>query len=202
MIRDLDATIAKLLNTAAPAGSELKTAEIRFDIPDSKWRSSITALTVNCYLYDIRENRELRTVDPVIRRSADGKRAGFLRPPVRVDCAYSITAWSVATSDAVLEEHRVLSQALLVLLQNPTIPAANLVGSMAMQPPPYPTVIATPDTAKNIPEFWRALDQLLKPSLNYVVTLAMWPDPVPPDAALTTVVTTVVVNAENFDEKP
>jgi hypothetical protein len=202
MIRDLDDTIAKLLKTAAPIGSELAGADIKFDIPDSKWRSSVSALTVNCYLYDIRENRELRTVEPVIRRSADGKRAGRLRPPVRVDCAYSITAWSVATSDAVLEEHRVLSQTLLVLLRNQTIPATDLIGSMVTQPPPYPTVIATPDSTKNIPEFWRALDQLLKPSLNYVVTLAMWPDAVPPDTGLTPVVSSVVVEAASFAEQP
>jgi hypothetical protein len=202
VIRDLDDTIAAMLANRAPAGSELAGAEIKFDLPDSQWRQKLNTLTVNCYLYDVRENTDLRTVEPVLRRSGDGTRASRLRPPVRVDCAYSITAWSVANADPVLEEHRVLSQALLVLLQHRRIPTADLQGSMVNQPPPYPTVIAAPDANKNMPDFWKALDQELRPSLNYVVTLAMWLEPTPPDAALTPVVEEIVVDAANLDEQP
>lgn len=202
MIRDLDDTLAAMLKNRAPAGSELAGAEIKFDLPDSKWRQKLNKLTVNCYLYDVRENTELRTVEPLLRRSADGLRASRLRPPVRVDCGYSITAWSVANTDPVLEEHRVLSQALLVLLQHRRIPQADLQGSMVNQPPPYPTVIAAPDASKNMPDFWKALDQELRPSLNYVVTLGMWLDPVPVDAAMTPVVQTITVDAANLEEQP
>lgn len=201
MIQDLDATIAALLKNRAPVGSELAGSDIKFDLPDSKWRQSVNKLTVDCYLYDIRENVELRTHEGVFARSLDGLNASRVRPPVRIDCAYSITAWSVAQTDQVLEEHRVLSQVLRVLLQFPQILPADLVGSMVEQPPPYPTVIAAaPDPSRNIPEFWRALDQELKPSLNYVVTLGMWLDPLLPP--LSRVVTTVVVNAANLEEKP
>ena len=202
MIRDLDDTIATMLANEAPLGSELAAADLRFDLPDGKWRSGVSKLTVNCYLYDIRENRELRQVEPVLRRSLDGLRASRLRPPVRVDCSYSITAWSVATTDAVLEEHRLLSQVLRVLFHNPSIPPADLVGSMQAQPAPYPGVAASPEGARNMPDFWRALDQQLKPSLNYVVTIAMWPDPVPPDAALTPVVGSYDVVAAHLGEGP
>ncbi len=48
----------------------------------------------------------------------------------------------------------------------------------------------------------KALDQELRPSLNYVVTLGMWLDPVPPDAGLGRVVDRVVVEAANLAEKP
>lgn len=202
MIRDLDDTIASMLKHRAPGGSELAGAEIKFDLPDSKWRQKLNKLTVNCYLYDVRENTELRTEEPVLRRSVDGTRASRLRPPIRVDCGYSITAWSVSNTDPVLEEHRVLSQTLLVLLQNRRIPQADLKGSMVNQPPPYPWVVAAPNAHENMPEFWRALDQELKPSLNYVVTLAMWLDPVPVDAALTPVVQAITVAAANLEEQP
>ena len=201
MIQDLDATIAAMLKNRAPVGSELAGSDIKFDLPDTKWRQAVNKLTVNCYLFDIRENVELRTHEGVFARSADLTRAARIRPPVRVDCAYSITAWSVAQTDQVLEEHRVLSQVLRVLLQFPQIPQADLQGSMVDQPPPYPTVIAAaPDPNRNIPEFWRALDQELKPSLNYVVTLGMWLDPIP--STLGRVVETVVVNAADLSEKP
>lgn len=173
MISDLDDTLEQLFVTQAPAGSEIETASISFELPDSEWRTALQRLTVNCYLYDIRENRELRTVEPPIQRSADGTRAIRRQAPVRIDCAYCITAWSTANDDAIGEEHRVLSQVLRILLRNPTLPAAILQGSLEDQIPPYPTVIASEDMTKNQPEFWGALDQQLKPSLNYIITLAM-----------------------------
>ena len=64
------------------------------------------------------------------------------------------------------------------------------------------TVIAAPDSTKNNPDFWKALDQELRPALNYVVTLGMWLDPVPPDAALGRVVDRVVVETANKAEQP
>jgi hypothetical protein len=191
MIRDLDATLEQLLTTAAPEGSELAGADISFELPDADWRASVDTLTVNCYLYDIRENLQLRTNQPLLQRSPDGTAAARRMPPARIDCAYCITAWSPATTESVLEEHRLLSQVLRVLLQNRTIPAEVLQGSLVGQIPPYPTVIASPDGVKNQPEFWGALDQQLKPSLNYVVTLAMMLDE--PPTELTDVVEEVRV---------
>lgn len=179
MIRDLDLTIEQLLTTRAPAGSELASADISFEIPDEDWRNSLSALTVNCYLYDVHENLDMRSYEPLIQRSSDGTAAVHRLAPRRINCAYCITAWSAATSDPVLEEHRVLSQILHVLLRSPTIPEAILQGSLVDQIPPYPTVVASPDGIKNNPEFWGALDQQLKPSLSYVITLAMLLDDEP-----------------------
>src|ERR1700743_3819074 len=135
MIKDLDATILQLLKTSAPAGSSLVGATISFDLPDADWRATLTGPTVNCYLYDVHENLEMRTHEPFVVRS--GHTATRVAPPVRIDCAYCITAWSTAATDAVLDEHDLLSQVLLVLLRNPTIPAALLQGSLVGQIPPY-----------------------------------------------------------------
>jgi len=183
VIRDLDATIAQLLLTGAPVGSALASAQISFDLPDADWRSALAHSAVNCYLYDIHENLEMRTHEPLLVRN--GQLAARVRPPVRVDCAYCITAWSLATTDAVLEEHDLLDQVLLVLLQNPTIPASVLQGSLVGQIPPYPSVIASMDgVVKNHPEFWTALNQKLKPSLSYVITLGVLVDGIPADASV------------------
>ncbi len=179
MIRDLDDTIQALLEQKAEPGSELDQADISFDLPDAEWQAGLKTLTVNCYLYDVRENRDLRTNEPLLQRSDDGTRAVRRRAPARIDCAYCITAWSTATNEPVFEEHRLLSQVLMVLLKNPTIPEEALVDKLEKQIPPYPTVIAAPDGVKNQPEFWGALDQQLKPSLNYVVTLAVMLDEEP-----------------------
>jgi len=200
MIRDLDETIRELLTDQAPGGSELSGAEISFDLPDAEWRSGLETLTVNCYLYDIRENRELRTTEPPIQRSADGTRAVRRQAPVRIDCAYCVTAWSLSEDEPVLEEHRVVSQVLTILLRNPTLPTGVLQGSMADQIPPYPTIIAAPDGVKNQPEFWGALDQQLKPSLNYVITLAVSLDESPPEAAMPPVVEEVMVEVDDLSQ--
>jgi len=200
VIRDLDQTVRELLETRAPAGSELAGADVVFDLPDADWRAGLGGLTVDCYLYDLRENAELRTEEPLLQRSADGTRAARLRPPARIDCSYCITAWSTATDEPVLEEHRVLSQVVRILLANPTIPADVLQGTLATQIPPYPTIIAAADGIRNQPDFWGALDQQLKPSLNYVVTLAMLLDDELPEAALAPVVERVVVEGHHLAE--
>ena len=154
MIRDLDITIQAMLETLAPPGSVLASADVTFDLPDAEWRTGITSLTVNCYLYDVRENREMRTNERLVQRSDTGIPMALRQPPVRVDCTYCITAWSPAENESVLEEHRLLSQVLRLLLQNPTIPPGVLQGSLVTQIPPYPRVIAGPSDIKNMPEFW------------------------------------------------
>jgi hypothetical protein len=201
MIHDLDETIRHLLRQGASAGSSLLNADIKFDVPDAAWRLSLTKLTVNCYLYDINENREMRTHEPLRVRSADHKRVAEIGPPRRVDCSYCITAWSMSTTEPVLEEHRLLSEVLLVILRHPTIPRSMLQGSLVDQIAPYPTVIASQGGEKN-PDFWQALDQRLKPSLNYVVTLAVLLDVIPADAALPSAVQTVVDNTDQTTTAP
>jgi hypothetical protein len=171
-IKDLDATIKARLLAGAPPGDTLSTATINFDLPDANYRQHLSGLTLNCYLYDIVQNMDMRTEQPLLVRT--GNTAARVTPPARIDCSYCITAWSIALHDAVLDEHHLLSQAMLVLLNFPTIPANLLQGSLVGQIPPYPTVVATTDgIIKNHPQFWTALNQELKPSLNYVVTLAM-----------------------------
>ena len=199
MIRDLDDTLRELLEQQAPPGSELAGADISFDIPDDEWRGTVNKLTVNCYLYDIRENRDLRTTEPIRQRDPVTNRSTWRQAPVRIDCAYCITAWSPALEESVLDEHRLLSQVLMVLLRNRTIPPGVLQGSLTSQMPPYPTVVAATDGMKNLPEFWGALDQQLKPSLSYVVTLAALLDPEPAAGALAPNINPDEIRVNTFD---
>lgn len=182
MIRDLDATISKLLTTKAEQDSALASADISFEIPDSNWRDKLKKITVNCYLYDIHENLELKTFEPVVHRNPDKSLISVREAPRRIDCAYCITAWSTSKEDAVFEEHRILGQILNVLLRHRTMPDDVLEGDLINRIPPFPTVIASTDGMKNNPQFWGALDQRFKPSLNYIVTLAVMLDELP-DAA-------------------
>jgi hypothetical protein len=183
-----------MLKTGAALGSSLATAAVSFDLPDATWRGGLAGLTVNCYLYDICENLEMRTYEPLVTVVAGGATATRTAPPIRINCSYCITAWSTATTDASLDEHDLLSQALMVLLGYQPVPATILQGALVGQIPPYPLVIASQEgVVKHHPQFWTALDQKLKPSLNYVLTLA-WPIPLT-TAAVPTAFKTVSLTA-------
>lgn len=170
MIRDLDLTLAKLLREKVPlpaAGYDLS-----FDRPDEKWAGGISTQkqTVNLYLYDIYENRELRSNEPLLLRHPDGT-VTLRQPPVRINCVYLVTAWSPAAVDAALEEHHLLSQILNTVLHYPTIPEEVLEGSLTGQELPLPVIAAHPEGPKNLGEFWMAVGNKIRPSLSLVVTL-------------------------------
>lgn len=197
MIKDLDDTLKALLQTYAPPNSMLASAAISFDLPDSYWRTNkLSALTLNCYLYDVRQNTAMRSTEPLVAVSANKLKAQRISPPIRIDCAYCITAWSVATNGAVFEEHRLLSDALRVLSKYSPLPQGVLQGSLQGLFPPYPGIVASQENVKNLPDFWNALDQKLKPSLNFVLTLAMLLDNIPLDVDLPPAVadTSIVVD--------
>lgn len=173
MISDLDTTLENLFQLGF--GTTLP-FDLSFAIPDKNFAPiSKTRNTLNCYLYEIIEDRELRRVDPVFVRNIDGT-INTVLPPARIKLSYCITAWSPAQStpggEPQLDEHALLSQVLLVLLKYPVLPAQVLAGELANQDPP-PTMIVMPDTSKATSDFWSAIGGQLRPSLDYKVTIAL-----------------------------
>ena len=174
MLSHLDRTIESLLRQKVPLPET--EYDISFDIPTKEWASklSTTKPTINIYLYDIRENRELRSNEWELKRNPDGT-VTKERPPVRLDAFYIITAWSPAQTDAVLEEHHLLSQILAVLFKYPFIPEDVLAGDLAnIKPPPkLPITVACPDAFKDqgVGQFWNAVDQYWKPFIHLIVTI-------------------------------
>lgn len=169
MFEDADKTIEKILDDdGAPA--ELKAADVSFITPDKNF--TLAGPTVNLFLYEVKENRELRDPTPIIEKL----NGVFIRkePPLRVDCSYIVTTWSNAPGDAkVVEEHRLLAQALLWLSRFPTIPPDKLQGSLVDQLYPPPTMVAQMDPNKNAGDFWFALGIPPRPAFYLVVTIAM-----------------------------
>lgn len=171
MFRDLDDTLKKILDdTEAPA--ELKAAEVSFELPDKAFAPEQPS--VNLFLYEVHENRELRDPEPIIERDKVSGTFVRRRPPLRMDCSYMVTAWSNDTGPIrVANEHRLLSQALLWLSRFPIIPGKYLVGSLVDPPFPHRTEVALMNGSKSMGEFWTALGQPPRPSFNIVVTIAM-----------------------------
>lgn len=171
MIRDLSQTLRLLLTQGVPA--ELATAQIVFDRPSEQFNP--TQATIDLFLYDIRENVELRSNESTVER-LNGQ-ATIHRPPLRINCSYLVTAWpgGVSGDELALQEHRLLSQVLQVLARYPTIPESFLQGTLVGQTLPLPMVTAQAEGLKSPSEFWTAMGRQLRPSLNVVVTLAIPP---------------------------
>jgi len=188
MIRDLSLTIQAILDdpTLATDFPELAAAQIVFDRPSETFNPSQT--TIDLFLYDIRENMELRSNEPRFER-LNGQ-TQIHRPPMRVACSYLVTAWPVGGADLALQEHRLLSQVTQVLSRYPKIPASFLKGKLIGQEPPLPMMTAQTDGLKEPAEFWTAIGNKLRPSLTVKATIGMevFPPETPPPFTVTTAV--------------
>ncbi len=171
MIRDLSLTLQAILDDPALAATfpELAAAQIVLDRPVEPFNPTQT--TVDLFLYDIREDMELRNSEPTIERQ-DGH-AVIHHAPLRVACSYLVTAWPVGGSELALQEHRLLSQVLQALSRYPRIPVTYLKGKLVGQEPPLPMLTAQTDGLKSPAEFWTALGNKLRPSITITVTIGL-----------------------------
>jgi hypothetical protein len=171
MIRDLSTTLQAILSdpSLAVPFPELSKALIAFDRPDDGFKPTQT--TVDLFLFDVRENMELRSNEPKIKR-LNGQ-AVIHQAPMRVACTYLITAWPVGGTDLALQEQRLLTQTLQVLSTYPRIPASFLKGKLVGQEPPLPMMATDPDELKNPAEFWTAIGNKMRASVTLTVTISM-----------------------------
>ncbi|MEG4304907.1 DUF4255 domain-containing protein [Microcoleus sp. D3_18a_C4] len=166
MLDDLDSSLEQLLTRELPdlqSSTETHVA-ISFEMPiDIKQKPAI-----NLFLYDVRENMELRSNEWSLQRRANGT-AVKKRPPARVDCSYLITAW--ANADDPQQEHHILGEVMKLLLRYRTLPEAILQGSLKGQERLPIAVGLRPSYLQSLGEFWQAIGGRPKPALNYMVTI-------------------------------
>ena len=166
MFADLDESLRQLLIQRGNLNSG--EIDIAFEQPTRDWAAGISKPTVNLYLYDIRECKELANPAPWVTRTGPNNTVFKSRPNVRVDLTYCITAFA----NAVEDEHRLLTRALITLFQYPNLPEDMLQGSVAGQE--IRTFAAQPNSVMSSPaDFWGALDNDMKPSIDYRVTLSV-----------------------------
>lgn len=168
MFDDLDATLAALLDRELP----VEGVAVSFAAPDDRFPPSGVGLpAIGFFLYDIRENRELRADRFELGQRADGT-VTRARTPVRVDCSYLITAWpSDSAPDPAADEHRLLGAVMRVLLRHPQIPAADLRGELVDQDPPVRSRLLAESRLHSLGEFWQAMGGKPKATLQYGVTI-------------------------------
>jgi len=173
VINALDETIKALLRRDLPSALA-EQVQISFATPDDQFPpQSVTLPAIDLFLYDVRENLELRSNEVYIERRGDGT-ATRTRAPIRVDFSYLVTAWpSASVPDPAEDEHRLLGEAMRVLLRYRTIPADVLQGELTGQELPLPVSSLQPGRLQSLGEFWQALGGKPKAALNYQVTLSV-----------------------------
>lgn len=186
MIHDLSATLEAILvdPTLGAEYPELAAATIVFARPDATFVPPQQS-AVDLFLYEIKENLELRNNQPVVRRQ--NGLATVSPPPRRIDCSYLVTAWPQDPVPPTLEmqEHRLLGQALQVLGRYPTIPEQFVQGGLRPPVPPAPPapppVIEPPlpmlapavNGLKSVAEFWTAMGNQVRASFTVTATISM-----------------------------
>jgi Pvc16 N-terminal domain len=166
MLADLDEALRRLLREQLGRHG-FDGVEVVFDAPSKEWSGQLTGPTVNLFLYDLREAPAKRVAEWRELRDKGGARD--LRPPLILECTYAITAWTQAVED----EHRLLSQLLAILFAYRRIPAELLNGRLGNGAQPFPVEgrIGEQKTEGKA-DFWNAVGGRYKASLDYVVTLA------------------------------
>ena len=166
MFADLDESIRQLLVQQGNLNSG--EVDIAFDMPTRDWSASISKPTVNLYLYDVRENLEIRNPVPWQVRPGPNNTAIKSRPDVKVDVSYNITAFATTIED----EHRLLSRVLLTLFQHPVLPNELLQGVVAEQEIQTSTAKSS-GVFQSPTDYWGALDNDIRPSVDYRLTFRM-----------------------------
>lgn len=168
MIHDLDKTLEKVLVTVGKVNkSEI---DISFDQPHAEWTAQLNRPTINCWCYDIRENKRLRNfrLDSV----HDGKKAISKPPPLRFDLAYQVTAWARKIED----EHQLLWHALSTFAQVNRLDPNNCEGSLKRQEYEIPVTVGFPNEIEQYPsstDLWSVLNNEMRLGFTIMVTLAL-----------------------------
>lgn len=174
MIDDIDRTINTLLTRNLPTDliSQIK---ISFAAPDNNFPpQSVTLPAIDIFLYDIRENLEVRSSERMSSRQTGYTQTNLQKLPVHVSYSYLITAWSGSTSNPDQDEHRLLGAVLQVLLRYPTLPADVLQGTLAnILPLPKADIIQS-DALQGRGDYWQSLGGRPKAFINYMLTVPLY----------------------------
>jgi hypothetical protein len=162
VLPDIARAVEQLLHERG--GISAREVDVRFEAPTTEWVDSLTRPTINFFLYDVRENAELRRMD--MQMTQDNGRARLTLPPRRINLRYMISAVTTDLDD----EYRLLWRALATLMRFPHFPAEVLPEALREVEPPIVTRLAEPDDGFRPLEMWNALGSPPRPTLLYLVT--------------------------------
>jgi len=133
MISDVDEALRNLILDSLTVSRQ--NVDIKYDLPSRDWAARLNRPTIDLFLFDIRENLRLRGAEQARQIPLPNGKVEVRRNPVRIDLRYLLTAWTKDPED----EHLLLSDALLTLLRNPTIP--DKYASEQMKKQQFPVIL-------------------------------------------------------------
>ena len=139
--------------------------DVRFEPPTREFTAALVRPTVSLFLYDVRENNELRSTNLETTR-ANG-RATYRVPPRRFDLRFLVSALTTVVED----EHLLLERTLVTLMKHPTFPEELLPEPLRSANPPLAAQVMKPEDEGGLLEVWSGLDARPRPALLYVVTV-------------------------------
>ena len=165
MIHALDVALQQLLIQKG----ELDPAriDIRFDAPTRERYAAVNTPTVNLYLYDLRENLELREMNWDTER-VNQQLVRIKRRPLRMDLAYAVTCWATDVQD----QHRLLWRVLETLFRHSPLPDEFHTGELSNLLHAVQLKVAQPDGGmKNLGDLWGTLQVEYPPAISLIATL-------------------------------
>ena len=169
MIADIDGALRELFYQEIPLRKG--EVEISFEQPKREWASRLSKPCLNVYLFDLKENLELRGSEQWSRKDLEDGNIALHRNPVRIDLNYLITSWAKDIHD----EHQLLSKALFSLLRLPVLPEKYLPESLKGTEDPILLDTAQNNLLANPSELWNTLDNDLRPGIRLRITISVDP---------------------------
>lgn len=158
-----------LIESLLPGEDDLlKQADISFAAPTKEWVTSLTHPTINCFLFDMRENTERREVNPQFRDIKD-KTSGRRMPPRRIDLGYLV---SVFAAD-VLDEHALLWRVVTTLMKFPELPLESLPKEIKELEVPVCGRLSDKDSGRDFVEWWNGFGIPPRLALHYILTVPL-----------------------------
>ncbi len=145
----------------------LNEVDISFDLPSKEWSTTLARPTINFFLYDIKENVDLRTSD--LRGARANGRKEFRLPSRRFDLRYMV---SVLASDP-RDEHEILWRVMATLLKYPEYPAEILPEELRKLEPPITAGLSDQESGRDLLDLWDGLGMPPRPALVYIVTVPL-----------------------------
>jgi len=168
MIYDLDQTLEKIIYDKGKLNRN--EIDISFEQPNGEWSARLSRPTLNCWCFDLRENKKLRNSNRRIQRNETTGTVTF--PPRRFDVTYLVTAWTRKIED----EHRLLWRGLSALKRTPIIYRQDAEGDLRYGEHDIPLLVATEsDHPINLVDLWSVLNNEMHLGFTVVATLELDP---------------------------
>jgi hypothetical protein len=139
--------------------------DIRFEAPTRERVEKLIRPTINLFLFDLQENKELRRSD--FETTKQNGRAARRALPRRLDLRYMVSALTTSSED----EYLLLWRVLTTLLRHPQLPTEALSEELRQLDPPLVTQVCQDDEGRRMSELWSTLGGQPHPALYYVVTV-------------------------------